>query len=65
MFESRYVHKVPPTVNPRDMEELLFSNLRQIFEIEKLLGCRVVNDVVEYLILWKGYSIDESSWVKM
>ncbi|KAG4068490.1 hypothetical protein HA402_004831 [Bradysia odoriphaga] len=32
------------------------------YEIERILGKRIVNSKVEFLVHWKGFSRDESSW---
>lgn len=32
------------------------------YEVEKILGKRKTKDDYEYLIKWKGYKVDESTW---
>ena len=32
------------------------------FEVQKVLAKRVVKNVVEYLVLWKGYPPHEATW---
>ncbi|XP_037031275.1 heterochromatin protein 1-like [Bradysia coprophila] len=42
--------------NPRSKKS------EEFYEIERILGKRIVNSKVEYLVHWKGFSRDESSW---
>ena len=42
------------------------SNISKIpegeFEIEKIIGKRIYNNYKEYLVQWKGYLKNESTW---
>ena len=39
-----------------------FGNDEDLFVIEKILGKRIRNGIVEYLIKWERYGIEDSTW---
>lgn len=38
------------------------SNHQNMFLVEKILSKRILNKKVEYLVKWKNYTIEESTW---
>ena len=38
------------------------NNREKEYEVEKIIGKKVNGNFKEYLIKWKGYSEDESTW---
>ncbi len=42
--------------------ELLANIKGELHSVEQIVGKRIVDDRWEYLIIWKGFSIEDSSW---
>ena len=52
--ERQERHPPPPPLIVRDgIEE---------YEVEKILNSRIFRRKVEYLVLWKGYGVEEDEW---
>jgi hypothetical protein len=39
-----------------------FKDVEELFEVERILAVRQGRRSTEYLVQWKNYSLDESSW---
>jgi Chromo (CHRromatin Organisation MOdifier) domain len=49
-----------PTNNPETKEDI--NATEEEYEVEKILDQQVRNGITEYLIPWKGYTLDENTW---
>ena len=62
MFQLSCLRRIPPGSNWKDLAEDLERNDDNIFEIEKVVGKRMLESREwEYLVLWVGYPIEEAS----
>jgi len=52
-FASREDYKPPPAVESLEGNE---------WEVEKIIGKRVIGSRLDYKVLWKGYPISDSTW---
>src|SRR5438309_1297500 len=50
-----------PISNPSPIKRKVLEE-KKLFTVEKVLDDRVVDGTVEFLLLWKGYPIEEASW---
>ena len=53
-------HIFQPTKNRETKEDI--NATEEEYEGEKMLDQRVRNGIPEYLIQWKGYTLDDNSW---
>jgi hypothetical protein len=53
---------LPPQVDPHDVIELLACVQGDLHSVEQIAGKRYVNNELEFLIVWKGYPVEESTW---
>jgi hypothetical protein len=53
---------VPPNVDSNSILELLAKVQGCLHEVEQVAGKRLSNGHWFYLIIWKGYSIEEYTW---
>ena len=59
-----HVSQLKPVVSQVEVEGAIEVDGAQEFEVERILGHRVVRGTWEYLVKWKGYGDYENSWVR-
>jgi hypothetical protein len=62
---SRCIKRIPPGSDWKDYAEKIAYNEADLHEIEKIVGKRKLEGMMdwEFLIVWKGFLIQESSWI--
>jgi hypothetical protein len=58
----RYLLEGKTNVSYTEQELKLAPNQTQVYEVKDITGKRVRKGVIEYLVHWKGYSKDKSTW---
>ena len=48
--------------NKKEIRPLLKKNNKDMFIIDKIIDKRKVKNKVEYLVMWKGFDIEDSTW---
>jgi Chromo (CHRromatin Organisation MOdifier) domain len=55
-----HISLLQPTKNQETKEDI--NATEEEYKVEKVLDQRVRNEITEYLIQWKGYTLDDNSW---
>ena len=58
----RCLKRIPPQLNWKDFAEELARDAGEIFDVECVAAKRYINERWEYLVIWKGYPVEEASW---